>query len=212
MNLKEKFSTFNEKSEISQKLSDEISKLPANEELTKQILSMLNNEHTKLVLDEDIKNSYYVYLNDTIYLSNREKVQNNSSRVVLTAHEVRHSIQSKVLQVMNFAFSNIELIAFIINVILFFFKKFSMINILVYLGIVIISIIPRMILEFDAVINSIRITKNYLKGKIIKEKLDEIISIYKFKINVLMPVFIFNLIFGKIIRLILLLIAYYFFI
>lgn len=212
MNLKEKFSTFNEKSEISQKLSDEISKLPANEELTKQILSMLKNEHTKLVLDEDIKNSYYVYLNDTIYLSNREKVQNNSSRVVLTAHEVRHSIQSKVLQVMNFAFSNIELIAFIINVILFFFKKFSMINILVYLGIVIISIIPRMILEFDAVINSIRITKNYLKGKIIKEKLDEIISIYKFKINVLMPVFIFNLIFGKIIRLILLIIAYYYFI
>lgn len=212
MNLKEKFSTFNEKSEISKKLSDEISKLPANEELTKEILSMLNNKHTKIVLDEDIKNSYYVYLNDTIYLSNREKVQNNSSRVVLTAHEVRHSIQSKVLQVMNFAFSNIELIAFVINVILFIFKKFSIINILAYLGIVIVSIIPRMILEFDAVINSIKITKNYLKQKMSKEKLDEIISIYKFKINILMPVFIFNLIFGKIIRLIILIFTYKFFI
>lgn len=212
MNLKEKFSSFNEKSEISKKLSDEVSKLPANEELTKEILSMLNNKHTKIVLDEDIKNSYYVYLNDTIYLSNREKVQNNSSRVVLTAHEVRHSIQSKVLQILNFILSNIELIAFIISIILFFFKKFSMINILVYLGIVIVSIIPRMILEFDAVINSIKITKKYLKQKMSKDKLDEIISIYKFKINILMPLFIFNLIYGKIIRMIILTIAYYFFI
>lgn len=212
MNLKEKFSTFNKKSKISKKLSDEISKLPANEELTKQILDMLDNKHTKVVLDDDIKNSYYVYLNDTIYLSNREKVKNNSSRVVLIAHEVRHSIQSKILQILNFIISNIELIVFVLNIILFMFKKFSMTNILIYLGIVIISIIPRMILEFDAVINSIKITKDYLKQKISKDRLEEIISIYKFKINILMPVFIFNLIFGKIIRLIILIVANHFFI
>lgn len=211
MNLKEKFSTFNEKSDISRDLKDEISKLPANEELTKEILYMLNNKHTKVVLDEDIKNSYYVYLNDTIYLSNREKSKNNSSRVVLTAHEARHSIQSKFLQIINFVFSNLELIAFIINIILFIFKKFSITNILVYLGIVTISIIPRMILEFDAVINSIKITRKYLKDKINDEKLNKIISIYKFKINILMPLFIFNLIFGKIFRIVILGLAFYFF-
>lgn len=211
MNLKEKFSTFNEKSDISRDLKDEISKLPANEDLTKEILYMLNNKHTKVVLDEDIKNSYYVYLNDTIYLSNREKAKNNSSRVVLTAHEVRHSIQSKFLQIINFVLSNVELISFVINIILFIFKKFSMTNILVYLGIVVISIIPRMILEFDAVINSIKITRKYLKDKINDKKLNKIISIYKFKINILMPLFIFNLIFGKIFRIVILVLAFYFF-
>ncbi len=211
MNLKEKFSIFIERSDISRDLKDEISKLPANEELTKEILYMLNNKHTKVVLDEDIKNSYYVYLNDTIYLSNREKAKNNSSRVVLTAHEVRHSIQSKFLQIINFVLSNVELIAFVINIILFIFKKFSMTNILVYLGIVVISIIPRMILEFDAVINSIKITRKYLKDKINDKKLNKIISIYKFKINILMPLFIFNLIFGKIFRIVILVLAFYFF-
>ncbi len=211
MNLKEKFSIFIERSDISRDLKDEISKLPANEELTKEILYMLNNKHTKVVLDEDIKNSYYVYLNDTIYLSNREKAKNNSSRVVLTAHEVRHSIQSKFLQIINFVLSNVELISFVINIILFIFKKFSMTNILVYLGIVVISIIPRMILEFDAVINSIKITRKYLKDKINDKKLNKIISIYKFKINILMPLFIFNLIFGKIFRIVILVLAFYFF-
>ena len=200
MNLKEKFSIFIERSDISRDLKDEISKLPANEELTKEILYMLNNKHTKVVLDEDIKNSYYVYLNDTIYLSNREKAKNNSSRVVLTAHEVRHSIQSKYLQIINFVLSNVELIAFVINIILFIFKKFSMTNILVYLGIVVISIIPRMILEFDAVINSIKITRKYLKDKINDKKLNNKIIINNFIINICFQLLIFIIIFVKILE------------
>lgn len=208
MNFKEKFSSFDKKSKVSKELEENISKLPANEIIASEILKTLENNHTKIVLDEEFKNSYYVYLNDTIYLSNRDKVKNDSSRVVLIAHEARHSIQSKVLQIINFAISNIELVAFVINMILFLFKKFSIINIYVYLGIIIFSIIPRLILEFDAVINSIKITKNYLKEKFNDKVVDRIICLYKFKIKCLMLFFILNLIFGKTIRLIILILSY----
>ena len=66
MNFKEKFSSFDKKSKVFKELEESISKLPANEIIASEILKTLENNHTKIVLDEDIKNSYYVYLNDIL--------------------------------------------------------------------------------------------------------------------------------------------------
>lgn len=208
MNLKEKFESFNKNSNISKEIKEKISKLPTNEEITREILNDLKNNHTKIVLDEDIKNSYYVYLNDTIYLSNRKKVIEDSSRVILIAHEAKHSMQSKLLQKINFIISNLELAVFVINVILLVIKIFSIINIYTYMIIVMLSIIPRMILEIDAVKSSITISKDYLKNKISMKDLDKLMGIYKFKVRTLIPLFIINLIFGKVIRMLLIFIFY----
>ncbi|MDO4282156.1 MAG: hypothetical protein Q4D02_00835 [Clostridia bacterium] len=206
MKVKEKFSSFNKNSVLSQKINEQIRKLPINEEVTHEILEKLDNHKTKIVLDSDIKNSYYVYLNDTIYLSNREKVIKDSSRIVLIAHEARHSVQSKILQKLNFILSNIELIIFCINIILWLLKKVSYINIYLYILVVIISAILRMILEFDAVIGSIKIAKEYLQDKVDNKNMEFIMSIYQFKIKCLMPLFVINLLWSKVIRLIVLVI------
>lgn len=210
MKLKEKFSSFNKNSKLSEDIKEQINKLPTNEEVTHEILSALGNNHTKIVLDKDIKDSYYVYLNDTIYLSDRDKVKENPSRIMLISHESRHSVQSKILQKLNFLLSNIEIIVFIINVVLLFLKRFTIVNIYSYISIVIVSLVPRMILEFDAVINSIKIAKEYLKKKLEKSSFEKIINIYKFKLKLLMPFFVINLISQKVIRLLILIIAYHF--
>ena len=39
------------------------------ENLTKEILAYLKNEHTNVQLKEDFKGNYYSYLVDTIYIS-----------------------------------------------------------------------------------------------------------------------------------------------
>ena len=89
-------------------------------------------------------------------------------------------------------------------------KRFTIVNIYSYISIVIVSLVPRMILEFDAVINSIKIAKEYLKKKLEKSSFEKIINIYKFKLKLLMPFFVINLISQKVIRLLILIIAYHF--
>lgn len=212
MNLKEKISSLNKKSDVSKEIKKEISKLPTNEEMTKEILEMLGNKHTKIVLDEDIKNSYYVYLNDTIYLSNKQSVIEDSSRVMLISHEARHSVQSKILQILNFLFSNLELIAFVINIVLFALKKYSIANIYPYLIIFVLSVLFRFILEIDAVVSSVKISRKYLIEKINKDTLNKIIEIYSFKAKALIPLFLINLYLKKVIRLALLIVIYFVFI
>ena len=90
------------KQEKKDKLQNISDKLPENEVICKEILADIGNEHTKLKLDNQIKNSYYIYLNDTIYLADIKKVREIYTRVIIISHECRHTIQSKLLQKTNF--------------------------------------------------------------------------------------------------------------
>jgi hypothetical protein len=103
-------------------LIDISSKLDNNEIVCKEMLGLLKNKTTAVKIDEDIKNSYYVFLNDTIYLTNREKNRIGPLRICNVAHECIHSNQNKILQWMNFVLSNIELIFFAVNIILIIFN------------------------------------------------------------------------------------------
>ena len=190
-------------------LEDIISKLPPNEEVAKDILKMLDNSKTKCVLDKDIKNSYYVYLNDTMYISDREKVKNNSSRICLVAHECWHSIQSKFIQKLNFIFSNLELLTFIIAAVLRIFTKFEII-VYIYYAIILLSLIFRIILEQDAVRNSIPLAKNYMEKYLSKNDTEFITAKYKKKINILYIPFFISLMIGKIVRGIIIFLIYFF--
>lgn len=209
MNFFEKLKYFwdTSKKEELQKIVD---KLPSNEEICKEILEDMGNNHTKLKLDDEIKNSYYVYLNDTIYLCNKEKARTLYTRVVLISHECRHTLQSKVLQRLNFVFSNIELVLFVIALVLNFFKIFNIPMLIAYLAFVILSVIPRFILEFDAVKSSVKIAKKYMEKKLKKEDVEFAYNIFFFQINLLFPISIISLFFGKLFRALLVFLAYYF--
>ena len=78
------------------------------QELTKDILKILNNNHTKVELKEDFKGNYYSYLIDTIYISKNFKEQKASTKdkmmnkkvaeLVTVCHECIHSTQNKCIQ------------------------------------------------------------------------------------------------------------------
>lgn len=184
------------------KVKNIVDKLPENSNVAKDILQILGNETTKVVFDKDIKNNYYTYLNDTIYLTENKKYsqKNRDGRICVIAHECRHSVQSKVLQNFNFILSNIELIAFVVSIILLIFRVSSLIVLCSYLCIVIFSIIPRMILEINAVLKSVPIAKMYLEKKLNKEDVETVNNFYTIHTKTLLPLFIISLLFEKIVR------------
>mgnify|MGYP004511733323 CR=1 FL=1 len=174
------------------------STLPVNEEIAKTILNKLGNKTSKVVFDKDIKNSYYVYFKDTIYISESRR-NNKYTRVCLIAHECAHSMQSKGLQRVNFILSNIEILAFIICFIFILVSKID--NIFyIYLLFCIISIIPRGILEVDAIKKSLNISSNYLKPILNNKDYNLIMYAYTRQIKFLMPFAIITLFFEKILR------------
>lgn len=198
------------KNHVSENVKKIIQTLPENYELTQQILKMLNNYTTKIKLDDDIKNSYYVFANDTIYLANNEKARINYSRLCLIAHECWHSIQSKTIQKINFILSNIEIILFFVCIIMFLFKLTYIFVPIIYIMISLSSLIIRFILEIDAVKNSVIVSKSYINRKFDNEKSELIKNEFSKNIKKLLPVFIFSLSISKICRCILVLILYFY--
>lgn len=203
MNFFKKLRIFKRDSSDRKYLDNLISKLSDSSLLAKDILSELNNSKTKCIIDKDIKASYYVYLNDTMYLCDKQSEKENYERLCVISHESVHSVQPKFLQNINFILSNLEIIAFVIFLILNFLKVERLYIYLGYLVVAIISMIPRLILEFDAMIKAPKLAKQYLeKQKLKSEDINKIYDYYKFSTMVLMPVAVIGFFTYKIIRII----------
>ena len=202
MSIKSKYNLYvkgkNEKYDIEQI----ISKLPDNSTITKQVLEKLNNKTTKMLCDEDIKGNYYVFLNDTIYLSSKNT--NKYNRLTVICHECIHSMQNKIMQWINFILSNLEIIVFVIFSILKLLNIFENILTYTYIAFAIVSIIPRFILEIHASLKSIKYTKEYVSKNIGNEEAEFVNKIVKFQVIALLPVMLFTLCFWKIIRILIL--------
>lgn len=179
-----------------------VSKLPDNKIIAKETLEKLNNKTTKIVFDNDIQGNYYVFLNDTIYLSNKDA--DKYKRLTVICHECIHSMQNKALQLINFLFSNLEVIIFIIFSALKFFNLFGNILTYLYIAIIVISLIPRFILEIDASLKSIKLTKEYVSKKIGNIEAEFVDKIVKFQVISLLPIMLILLIFWKIVRIVIL--------
>jgi len=93
---------FKRPSEKTRQINELTKDFPSDEIIAKEILYDLNNSTTQIEIKNDIKSSYYVFLNDMIYLSNKQGTKDNVSKIILIAHESVHSIQSKLLQRINF--------------------------------------------------------------------------------------------------------------
>lgn len=195
-----------ENDKLAQKYSEN---LPSNEIVCKDILEIVKNNSTQIVIDKEIKNSYYVFLNDKIYISDNKINSNLYTRIVLVAHECIHSVQSKVLQVLNYVFSNLEILLFIIFLIMSLVSKSSNIIFLAsYLIVTTISIIFRSILEIDAVKKSLPLAFKYLSNKENENVAKIIISCTQQYIKKYFLFFIISLHIAKIVRAILLVLLY----
>lgn len=189
-----------------------LSKKP--QEICKDILNIVGNDDVKVEVEANEKSSMYVFLNNTIYISNKEmkskdKEKNQKSRLLVIAHECRHSVQSKVVQWCNFAFSNIEIILFILFVIAKLFFKVNGIMYYTYLSVAILSIIVRMGLELDAIIHSVKIVAKYLtKNDVKKQDIVDLVSFYKKEILKTLPMFVLWLLAFKILRIMIAIVIY----
>lgn len=206
-------SVFSKTSTDRKKADAIVEKLPSNTEIASDVFNMIENTTTKMVLEESTKASYYVFLTDTIYLSNNAEVKNRYTRLCTLCHEMIHSIQPKWLQKLNFAFSNFELLSFIVILILFFLKIAVPYLLGIYIVILILSSIPRIVLETEAILKSVLLSKKYLDSvkEISLEDKQYLLNIYSFQTKFLFPIFMIQLFFGKLVRclLIYLLIAYF---
>ena len=189
---------FKKGSKEQQEANNIVEKLPENSVIAKDILNIVSNNTTKVVFDKNIKNSYYIYFKDTIYISSKEK-NNNFHRCLLIAHECRHSIQSKLVQKINFILSNLELVFFILTLIILMCFKVYYIK-YVYLVVCILSMIPRLYLELDAIFSSLKISNSYVSTKLDKKETIKLNDIYTSQIKILLPISIIPLFIDKIIR------------
>lgn len=185
-------------------LAQEYSKeLPDNQTVCKDILKLLKNDTTKVIFDKDIDDSYYVFLNNSIYIADNTKNNNLYTRIVLIAHECIHSMQSKILQIFNFLSSNIEVIMFLIILFLKIFLK-TVNNVLIYsyVSVCLISLIFRLILEVCAVVNSLKLGREYLYKKMSnKDHANLIINTSGKYLKKYSLLFIISLCFGRFVRL-----------
>lgn len=174
-------------------------------DICKNILQLIKNEDTKIEVEENNRNSYYVFLNDTIYLSTRQTSDDRKdTRLVLMCHECIHSLQSKLLQWMNFLLANLELVFFVLALVLkYIFKQEFIVPI--YFSIAVFSIIIRGILEADASIRSVSLAQQYLEKKAKEEAQTDINKIKK-KMLLTFPLFAISLFGAVLLRLMIILI------
>ena len=178
-----------------------------SEVICTDILEMVDNKKVNIEIDENSKNSLYVFLTNTIYISTKKnnkknKEEQNKSRLLVIAHECAHSIQPKFMQLLNFILSNIEMILFLILVGVRIFEKSSN-NVLTitYISVLLLSILIRLYLEMNATINSVKIACKYLL--INNSKKEDVILLqkyYKKELLKTLPLFITYLYFWKTIR------------
>ena len=181
------------------------------EKICRDILNQINNEEVKIEVDKDSKTSLYMFLNNTIYISDfensKKKDELYKSRLLVIAHECAHSLQSKLLQIANFILSNVELLLFSLIIIL----RIVLGNVIswlliTYITIFALGIVVRYYLEINATINSVKIIAKYLIQKnIAKTEVKDMVCYYRKKLLSNLLLFMTNLYIFKILRLVILL-------
>lgn len=186
------------------------------ENLTKEVLALLNNKHTLVKESNDIEANYYNFVTDTIYL--RTKIKENKSakglenanpfcgNLVTICHECIHSIQSKMLHIVNLILSNISIILAIFSLILTvtigkpnWFCAFSVIVIL-------LAISCRLFLEVDAITRSTVLAEKSLEKISVQNVNIEDIQQAKKIIGKLLPAQLIKMVLDKIIMLVIIVI------
>lgn len=147
----------------STELNEITNKLPENEQICKEILTMLHNESVKIrVGSENSQASLYIVATNSILIAN---IKNTFTRVQTIAHECIHSVQDKRLLWFNFVLSNIYLIYFGVITVLAVLNKLPEVNIfaIILLMMSVTLYFVRSYLETDAMIRARYVAKEYME-------------------------------------------------
>ena len=155
--------------------------LPENEEICKEMLTMLKNKNVKVKSgNENSEASLYIVATNSILIAN---IKNTFTRVQTIAHECLHSVQDKRLLWFNFIFSNIYMIYFLIITALSLFNKLNHPSIFASIFVIMSFLLffVRSYLETDAMTKARFLAKDYMKNKtyvISQENIDVVVENY----------------------------------
>lgn len=166
--------------------------------LCKKILNDLNKSDVRVKVSQDIKGNYYSYINNCIYLNNKnsETIKYRAKENVVIAHECIHATQNKALHITNVILANLELLLFLVLFIIYFAFNSLVPFRLIYIIIWMLALICRLVLELPAIISSFDLAVKYSD-----ERVSEIIQKDKKKINFLLPLGILSFTWLKLLRL-----------
>lgn len=186
------------------------------ENLTKEVLTFLNNNHTSVKESNDIGVNYYNFVTDTIYLTTRIK-ENKPAKglenanpfcgnLVTICHECIHSIQLKALHIINLVLSNISIILTVISLILMITIGKPNWLCIVALSLVLLAIACRLFLEIDAINKSTIVAEKVLEKVNVRNAEFKDIQEAKKIIKRLLPVQLIRMVLDKIIMLVIIVI------
>jgi len=153
------------------------------ESIAKQILNHLGNGHTKVERKQGFMGNYYSSLIDTIYIAEdfenikmpngAEKINKKAAQLIVVCHECIHSVQSKVLHILNTLFANFSLILSVIYVIIAVLSTSQLWFKILTISTVLFSVIFRLILEIGATNGSIKLAKEAVDKDLVQHVSNE---------------------------------------
>lgn len=150
-------------------LSPKAEKLPDNLEMTREMLKITGNTHTKVEYNQDEKSevSFYNHSKDIIIIKN-SKEKGDYSRIINTAHECVHATQKPILLKANKWLSNIQILYFLFIAIYMFYNKnetLALVLISIEILILLATFFAKVVIESDASYRAINLANKYLEGK-----------------------------------------------
>jgi len=184
------------------------------QDLTKEILALLDNNHTTVAEVSDINSNYYSYITDTIYLatnmdSKKKRLDNTNlfcGRIVTICHECVHSVQNIGLHILNLILSNLSLIFAVISIILTLISIKPTWYIISGCIIIFLAILIRLLLEIDAIHKSLSLAEKVVASLKIENVNYNDIDEAKKTVKRLLPIQIVRMILDKIIMLVIIVI------
>lgn len=142
--------------------------------ITKKVLEHIGNNHTKVEEKTDFQGNYYSYITDTIYIAKKLKkkkiskaninINEKAAVLVTVCHECIHSMQSKVLHILNTVCANLSIILTLVVIVLSIFYTTNGLLKVISAVIILTSIVVRLILEREAVNGSIRLSREIVNA------------------------------------------------
>ena len=188
-----------------EKFNELTKKYPSNIEICKHILKKLGNREVKVEEDKNQKTCLYIAITNKIIIAD---VKESYTKIQTIAHECIHSVQDRKILLLNFIFSNIYLVYFIVTLFLGLLSRISnkMLMLFLMMFFSYIYYYIRSYLENDAMIKARFLAKEYMEEIKIssKDEIDKIIESYDKLNNIGIKMTNFELLFGTIVKVIIL--------
>lgn len=153
------------------------------ENIAKEILKHLGNEHTKVERKQGFMGNYYSPLIDTIYIAedfentkvpdDAKNINKKAAELIVICHECIHSVQSKTLHILNTIFANVSMILFLVYIVMALFWTSSLWIKIATITALVTSIVIRLILEVGATNGSTKLAKEVVNKGLLKDITDE---------------------------------------